>query len=408
METLKGPRPGFWFAGRFTPREVDAVVAAAAVVGTVIVLVPKAGSGAVTPARLILGMLILLLGTIPLLWRRRHPGPMLVAQGAAFAVGVAAGADPAAGVGLVFGVYACALYGGPRVRVAAGITAAVVLVLAFAGLLADSRLDGGHLAGVTFGYGLAWIAGDRTRTHRAYLAALEERARQLERERDLQAGRAAEDERIRIARELHDVVAHNVSVIAVQAGAARVTADSEPRRAIEALALIERTARGTLSELRSVLGLLRKGEGPLLGPQPTLGQLDVLIDQARAAGVRVTSSIEGTPRPLPEVVDLCAFRLVQEALTNVIRYAPAAHTHVLVCYGSRELRVTVVDDGPGAVATSTTGSGLIGMRERVALVGGELRAGPAPGGGFRIDATLPIAAADVADPAAGATVVGRA
>jgi signal transduction histidine kinase len=407
MEIDPEPRSAFWFKGRFSPREVDILVTIAVAAGAVLALVPKAAPAHLTAGWLLGSVVAIVLGAVPLLWRRTHPGPMLVAQGLAFALGVGIGLDPAAGIGLVFGVYACALYGRRRVRIAAGITAAGVLVAAFAALLAESRLDGGHLAVVTFGYGLAWVVGDRTRTHRAYLAALRERARRLESERDEQAKRAAEDERVRIARELHDVVAHNVSVIAVQAGAARATAGTDPRRAMETLSLIERTARSTLGELRSVLGLLRKGERPLRDPRPSLDQLETLTGQARAAEIQITTSVEGTPRPLPEIVDLCAFRLIQEALTNVIRHAPRAHAHVLVRYGDRSLRIVVADDGPGPSAQGG-GSGLIGMRERVGLLGGELHTGAPPGGGFRVDALLPIDSVDPEEPDAVPAMVSPA
>lgn len=405
MDIEPEPSSAFWFKGRFTPREVDILVTVAAAVGALLALAPRASPAHLTAGWLLGGVVAVVFGAVPLLWRRTHPGPMLIAQGVAFALGLGAGLDPAAGVGLVFGVYACALYGGRHVRIAAGITAAAVLIAAFAGLLAESRLDAGHLGGVTFGYGLAWIVGDRTRTHRAYLAALRERARRLELERDEQARRAAQDERVRIARELHDVVAHNVSVIAVQAGAARATADANPARAMETLSLIERTARSTLGELRSVLGLLRKGERPLRAPRPSLDQLDTLVGQARAVGVPVTTSVEGTPRPLPEIVDLCAFRLIQEALTNVIRHAPRAHAHVLVRYGVTSLHIVVADDGPGPSAQGG-GSGLVGMRERVALVGGELHTGAAAGGGFRVDALLPIDSFDPEEPDAVTAMTG--
>jgi signal transduction histidine kinase len=297
------------------------------------------------------------------------------------------------GLGLVFGGYAAALYGDRRVRHLAGAVAVVVLVMAFgAVLVTDSAKAVGHLTGFAFGYGVAWVFGDRTRTRRAYLAELTARALRLERERDEHARRAAEEERYRIARELHDVVAHNVSVIAVQAGAARATSGANPARATDALELIERMARGTLTELRTLLGVLRRSDDapPSRRPLPTLGQLDELVGQAREAGVHVEIRVQGAVRPLAAVVDMCAYRVVQEALTNVIKHAPHAHAHLLIHYQIRGLVITVVDDGPGARATGTAGHGLIGMRERVTLAGGRLRTGPALGGGFRVEARLPL------------------
>jgi signal transduction histidine kinase len=378
-----------WPAGRFTPRQVDWMVFGAALLLSAPALVHVAilGEGGLDA-----GLAVLPFGTVPLLRRRSHPGPVLAVLAAAFLVSAVFVRAELNGAGLLFGVYAAALYGDRRVRLVAGALAAAVLAVSFGLLLATGSARGlGHLTGIAFGYGVAWVLGDRTHTHRAYLAELEERGVRLERERDEHARRATAEERNRIARELHDVVAHNVSVIAVQAGAARTTSRSNPERAVEALGLIERTARGTLSELRALLGVLRKVDGSApLRPRPTLGRLDELVRQAHEAGVDVEARVEGTARPLVAVVDLCAYRVVQEALTNAIKYAPHANVHLLVRYGTSSLRITVVDDGPGAPEGGPVGHGLIGMRERVALVGGELRVGPALGGGFRVEARLPV------------------
>jgi signal transduction histidine kinase len=255
----------------------------------------------------------------------------------------------------------------------------------------------GHLAGPAFGAGVAWALGDRNRNRNAYLSQLEERARSAERDREENARRAREDERNRIARELHDVVAHNVSVIAVQAGAARTTAAGDAERAVEALGLVERTARATLSELRALLGVLRKDDAAPLQPQPTLAQLDDLVRRASDAGLRVQTHIEGAARALPGVVELAAYRVVQEALTNAIKHAGEASAHVLVRYGEAELELLVADDGAGpAPAAETAGHGLVGMRERVALYGGEVEAGAGPGGGFAVHARIPLAERAVA------------
>src|SRR5439155_17865577 len=198
--------------------------------------------------------------------------------------------------------------------------------------------------------------------------------------------RATDEERSRIARELHDVIAHNVSVIAVQAGAARTTAAANPDRAGTALELIEGTARRTLGELRTLLGVLRKGSAPAppRQPQPTLAQLDELVAQSRDAGLHVEVRVEGEVRPVAAIADLCAYRVVQECLTNTMKHAPRAHVNVLLRYRPRELLVTVVDDGPGPSEAAPAGNGLIGMRERVTLAGGTLAVGPALGGGFRV------------------------
>ncbi|HEX6674559.1 MAG TPA: sensor histidine kinase [Actinomycetes bacterium] len=389
--------PRFWMAGRFTPRVVDWMVFGAAL----LLSGPALAHAALVGHRgVAVGLVALPFGTVPLLWRRSRTGAVLAVLTAAFVVSATSVRAELNGVGLLFGVYAAALYGDRLVRLVAGIVAGGVLAASFGLLLATGSSRGlGHLVGVAFGYGVAWVLGDRTRTRRAYLAELEQRAVRSERERDEHARRAAAEERNRIARELHDMVAHNVSVIAVQAGAVRSTWVG-PERAMDALGLIERTARSTLSELRALLGVLRKGEGAApLRPRPTLGELDELVGQAREAGIRLEARVEGTARPLVAVVDLCAYRVVQEALTNAIKYAPNANVHLLVRYGAGSLLITVVDDGPGAVDGGSAGHGLIGMRERVALAGGELHVGPALGGGFRVEARLPIDPVNGADPA---------
>jgi signal transduction histidine kinase len=313
---------------------------------------------------------------------------------AAFALPAIFGnAEPNA-VGLLFGVGSAARYGDRRVRLVAGVAALGGLLLAFAVVLATGEAGVGHLGVVAVGSGVAWVFGDRARTRQAYLSQLEERAARLEREHQDHARRAAEAERNRIARELHDVVAHNVSVIAVQAGAARTTVQQRPERASEAFRLIERTARTTLAELRTLLGILRRAdqEGPGRGPQPSLSQLDALVTRARESGLSIEVRTEGSLEALPAMVDLSAYRIVQEAVTNVIKHAPGARVHLLVRRTDRAIDVIVVDDGPGAIPNPTGGQGLIGMRERAALIGGYLTAGPALGGGFRVHAKLPVEA----------------
>jgi signal transduction histidine kinase len=391
------PQPVSWRAG-LRPRQVDWLVFLGAVLFSVPALVH---AGLNQRPWIAVGWAVLPFGTVPLLWRRTRPSLMLAVLAAAFAVSaVVVRAEPT-GVGLLCGVYAAAVYGDRRVRVVAGAVAGGVLAVASGVVLATGSVQVlGHLTAVAFGYGVFWVHGDRARTRRAYLAELEARAARLERERDEHATRAAERERDRIARELHDVVAHHVSVIAVQAGAARITAQSDPARAVATLGLIERTARSTLGELRALLGVLRKdtGSAPPRRPQPTVEQLDELIGPARAAGVRLESRVDGAVRPLAPLADLCAYRLVQEALTNVLKHAPGATVRLRLCYSTDELRITVLDDGPrrpGAEPDDPppAGHGLVGMRERVALTGGRLRAGPTAGGGFRVEAWLPLAAA---------------
>jgi signal transduction histidine kinase len=206
---------------------------------------------------------------------------------------------------------------------------------------------------------------------------------------------AAMGERARIARDLHDVVAHHVSAIAVQAESARLTTEGLPEEGQAHFEAIGQTARDALTEMRRLLGVLREdanGE-PARDPQPSLARLNELVETARAAGTPVALTLEGKVTPLPQGVDLCAYRILQEALTNVRRHAPGAATEVRLEYTPDELRLRVRDHGPGASSPDNDGLGLLGMRERAIMVGGTLTTGPAEGGGFAVDAVLPIAGA---------------
>ncbi|MFF7457640.1 sensor histidine kinase [Kitasatospora sp. NPDC008115] len=250
---------------------------------------------------------------------------------------------------------------------------------------------------------LCWAWGRLTRVRRAYLVELEDRAARLERERDAQAKVAVAAERARIARELHDVVAHNVSVMIVQADGAAYVLDNSPQQAKEALGTIASTGRQALVEMRRLLGVLRTADtkGEEYVPQPGVEELPELLDQVRTAGLQVDFATSGDPRELPRGVELTVYRIVQEALTNVRKHGgPDVHARVAVDFGERELAVLVEDDGRGSTdeelaagGTDGQGHGLIGMRERVGMVSGSLDVGPRPGGGFRIRAVLPLKAA---------------
>ncbi|GFH39189.1 sensor histidine kinase [Streptomyces pacificus] len=257
---------------------------------------------------------------------------------------------------------------------------------------------------MTVPFALAWVLGDSLRTRRAYFAQLEERASRLEKEREAQSKVAVAAERARIARELHDVVAHNVSVMVVQADGAAYVLDASPDQARQALETISSTGRQALAEMRRLLGILRTGDAPESGeyvPQPDVEQIKELVEQVRGAGLTIDFRVEGTPRPLPSGVELTAYRIVQEALTNTRKHGgPDAGASVRLVYFDDGLGLLVEDDGRGAAhelyedgGTDGRGHGLIGMRERVGMVGGTLDAGPRPGGGFRISALLPLTTA---------------
>jgi signal transduction histidine kinase len=237
-----------------------------------------------------------------------------------------------------------------------------------------------------------WILGDSMRYRRGYYAALEEKAARLEAERHAEAKVAAAAERARIARELHDVVAHHVSVMVVQADGAGYMLRSDPDRAATALAAVAATGRQALTELRRMLGVLRsEGERAALAPVPGLGEVRELLDQSRAAGLEVTYTLTGAPRELPDGAELAAYRVVQESLTNTRKHAGRAATAaVTLHYESDGLTVEVTDDGVAAPTGEPGGHGLAGMRERVALYGGTVTAGPLPGGGFGVRAWLPL------------------
>jgi len=270
-------------------------------------------------------------------------------------------------------------------RIAAGASA---LCVAIALSLAGGIEFGNEAFRIVF-LVAAWALGDSIGSRRAYLAEVEARAERLEREQAAEVMRVTAEEQARIARELHDVVAHALSVIIVQAGAADDVFAVDPARAREPIRAIDAAARAALGDLRRVLGILQADADYL--PQPSLGRLDSLIEQVRGTGLEVSLTIEGAPRPLPVTVDLSAYRIVQEALTNTLKHAGAERAHVRIVYGD-DLRLDIRDDGRIQDSGRTRGgSGLIGMRERVGLLGGTLAVGPATSGdGYLVSARIPI------------------
>ncbi|UGQ09180.1 histidine kinase [Yinghuangia sp. ASG 101] len=282
-----------------------------------------------------------------------------------------------------------------RLGLALAFVAPVLMVLRFPPEPAGFKQGAFGCAFVVFMLLIAWVLGDSMRTRRAYYAELEDRAARLERERDAHAEVAAAAERARIARELHDVVAHNVSVMVVQADGAAYTMDAAPERARDALGTIARTGREALAEMRRLLGVLRSDadRGPYV-PQPGVEQLGDLVDRVRDAGLAVDLRITGVPVELPKGVALASYRIVQEALTNTRKHAgPSATASVVLGYGEDALVVAITDDGRGADAPGDgMGHGLVGMRERVAMLGGRLETGPADEGGWRVRVVLPYGA----------------
>ncbi|MFD7323729.1 sensor histidine kinase [Streptomyces sp. NPDC059875] len=353
------------------------------------------------------GVVALLLSLVVAL-RRREPEKMLVLTVLVGIAQLAFGLMPFfADFAMLLIIYTVAAHDGPRwasrLALIGGLSAATLSQLRWS----DQQEINSTAAHVFFTiimtvpFALAWVLGDSLRTRRAYFAQLEERASRLEQEREAQAKVAVAAERARIARELHDVVAHNVSVMVVQADGAAYVMDASPEQAKQALETISSTGRQALAEMRRLLGILRTGEHKEAGeyvPQPDVQQIEDLVEQVRGAGLTVDFRIEGTPRPLPSGVELTAYRIVQEALTNTRKHGgPDVGASVRLVYFDDGLGLLVEDDGRGAThemyedgGADGRGHGLIGMRERVGMVGGTLDAGPRPGGGFRISALLPL------------------
>jgi signal transduction histidine kinase len=239
--------------------------------------------------------------------------------------------------------------------------------------------------------GGALVAGRLVRAGQLLTEALSERTAELEHEREAHAQAVVAAERARIARELHDVVAHSISVMGVQAGAVRRLLPPEQVEQREALLSVEGTGRRALAEMRRMLGILRRSDDEVAhAPPPSLADVESLIRQVREAGLHVDLRIEGDPVPLGPGVDVSAYRIVQEALTNSLKHAGRARATVVVRYLDRALELEVVDDGRGAAQNGSGGNGLIGMRERVALYGGELRTGSELGRGYAVRARLPL------------------
>jgi signal transduction histidine kinase len=311
--------------------------------------------------------------------RRAYPRPVLASTVVLVALLVGLGVHGPITTVVALALYTVAATNDRRLHVATVVS--VIGIMGFAALVTPGGPDWGAAASGPTIVLVGWLAGENTRTRRAYFGAVSERAAERELEREERVQRAAADERVRIARELHDVVAHAMSVVAVRAGVARVVLDTQPEEAREALSIIETTSRRALQEMRLIVDVLRQAEDPAadLGPAPGLGDIDQLIEQVRQAGVRVETRTEGTVRALPAGVDLSAYRIIQEALTNVVRHAGQSTARLRLSYKPAELEIELTDDGGSSTSTPINpggGHGLLGMRERVALYGGEFSAAP--------------------------------
>lgn len=349
----------------------------------------------------------------PMLFRRRLPLAAFIAVCVFGAIQALWGYRPSASdFAVPMALYALAAYRPRRLSLAGlGICMIGTAIAINSWIVVPNRHRGHFFDWVTilFAYCLfaapsiiAWVLGDSMRYRRAYYLDLEDKARRLERERDQQAQIGAAAERARIARELHDVVAHHVSVMVVQAEGASYALDSSPETTRRALGTIAETGRSALAEMRRLIGVLRsEGNAADRAPQPGVDQLEDLLEQVRATGIVVEFTVEGVPVPLPQGMALAAYRIVQESLTNTRKHGgPWVSAQVSLQYGEDELRMLVRDDGRGASAlTDGKGNGLTGMKERVAMYGGSLRAGPRLEGGYQVEAVLPYRAALIRDAA---------
>lgn len=376
------------------PRSSDAVLATVVFVLEVIgILVRTANeSGEFTLSMLgdvpAATYLLLAASSVALLWRRRRPLIVLLATLTAGLVWDVIGLAYGPSLAIFVSLYGVGRYIADTRTSLLAVAAALILVVA------DDVIEGESVS--VFGFSLAvvlvgWYLGTLIKGRREYLALVEERAEYLERAQAAEAQRAVDEERTRIARELHDLVAHRVSMMTVQAGAAQTVAASDPARAVRAMEAVEQAGREALDELRQVLGVLRPdGHREALGPMHGLADIPGLVREMNDAGLKVSLSNDIVD-DVPAKVDLATYRIVQEALTNVVKHAgPDPTAEVRLSANDQMLTIEVTDRGSGLSTLPGSGHGLLGMRERAGLLGGTFEAGPRPEGGFRIMARLPL------------------
>ena len=291
------------------------------------------------------------------------------------------------------GLFAAALLGNLRDERQARLGLALVIGAAVIIVYNDPRHAAGEYIFIPAVFALGWLAGFALHERSEQAEAAEVRATQAERERDAASRIAVAEERARIARELHDIVAHSVSVMVLQVGAVRHQLPEADAPQREALSGVEETGRTALAEMRHLLGAMRRDDDDLeLAPQPGLDNVDSLLDEVRRAGLPVALHVEGEPFALPRAIDLSAYRIVQEGLTNALKHARASQADVTVRYGAAEVQIDVRDDGRGTSKSDGLGHGLVGVRERVKIYGGEMSASSADEGGFLLSTRLPLAA----------------
>jgi signal transduction histidine kinase len=376
---------------RINPHAVDGLLALAFTLAALWTVAERVGSNDTYRKDDFLGIALLLLQTLPIAARSVAPLAALTVSASAISVHIAAGYEgvPAGTFSALIILYSAASLTDSRRAILAGLITAAAITIYFATDRGNPSPVQAISTYVT--YAAAWGIGIYMRSRREYTNLVEERAGLLEREREVRAREAVADERVRIARELHDIVGHALNLIVIQAGAAQRVFESRPQAALEALASIESTGRHALTDTERMLGILRGAEGPgdTLSPQPGLSQVS-------QAGLPVTVTVEGTPAALPSSIDLTAYRIIQEALTNAVKHAGPAHAGVRIGYRPESLELEITDDGLGVSSEGAgedrQGRGLIGMEERVAMFGGRLTVGPRPEGGFRVHVTLPLAA----------------
>jgi len=356
------------------------------------------------PVHMLLAVTLVSLEIIPLALRRVFPSvALLIIATAAFTVQVLEVPEMNfVAIATIIAIFSAAAYGGRRRNLACGISVvAIMSTIVYTAFFSDMVFPiNRFLLGATnillnlLLYVLIWWFGNTLRKSREQTAQLKESTEQLLRGREENARRAVFDERVRIARELHDVLAHHVSVMGIQAGAARQVLKQYPEKALNSLSLIEASSRQAVAELYRLLGLLRdEKQAETFTPQPSLQQLDKLVADMQIAGLQVDVKIEGEKREIPQIVDLSAYRILEEALTNILKHAGATKATINMNYHNSMLFLDITDNGHGIIDGSkitSGGKGLIGMRERVNLVKGEFWAGNSPNGGFLVKVKLPL------------------